>query len=236
MFERISSDSFVPGTALAIEWAGEVVWLLPQHALWWPARGVLFVADLHIGKAATYRSLGQPVPSGTTQENLRRLAQLFTHYKPKQVIFLGDFLHAPQARTPAVLSQLMAWRADFSSLRFVLVRGNHDLRAGDPPAALDIDLVDEPWLVGPFAACHHPQRHATHAVLSGHLHPVLRLHGRGREHLRLPCFCFDEGQAVLPAFGEFTGGWAVQPRPGVTLYPAGGNAVWKLPVVAGTGL
>jgi metallophosphoesterase superfamily enzyme len=44
----------------------------------------------------------------------------------------------------------------------VLVRGNHDSRAGDPPASLGIRVVDEPFAVGPFAACHHPQRHETH--------------------------------------------------------------------------
>ena len=31
------------------------------------------MADLHLGKAATYRALGQPVPAGTTRENLARL-------------------------------------------------------------------------------------------------------------------------------------------------------------------
>eukprot|EP01036_Dinobryon_divergens_P015919 gene15919-21571_t len=57
-------------------YAGQTVWLLPEHALWWPDGQVLFIADLHLGKAATYRALGQPVPSGTTAENLRRLSQL----------------------------------------------------------------------------------------------------------------------------------------------------------------
>jgi hypothetical protein len=36
------------------------------------------------------------------------------------------------------------------------VRGNHDKHAGDPAATLDIELVDEPHQVGPFAFCHHP--------------------------------------------------------------------------------
>ena len=80
-----------PGKPLAITYADHTVWLLPEHALWWPAGRVLFVADLHLGKAATYRALGQPVPSGTTAENLRRLSQLITHYLPAQLVFLGDF-------------------------------------------------------------------------------------------------------------------------------------------------
>lgn len=217
------------GQPLAIDYAGEVFWLLPEHALWWPARRVLFIADLHLGKAATYRALGQPVPSGTTLENLQRLSRLLLHYQPAQIVFLGDFLHAAQARTASLLAALAVWRAQFAALDCLLVRGNHDSRAGDPPASLGIRVVDEPFLLGPLAACHHPQLHATHAVVAGHVHPAVSLHGRAHDHLRLPCFVLEERLAILPAFGEFTGGWRVEPKPGQRLYPVGGNTVWRLP-------
>jgi metallophosphoesterase superfamily enzyme len=64
-------------------------------------------------------------------------------------------------------------------------------------------------------------------VIAGHLHPVLNLRGPGRDHLRLPCFCIEAGLAILPAFGEFTGGWSVRPS-GAKLYPVGGQ-LWRLP-------
>ena len=225
-------NEVIPGKPLVTDYAGQTVWLLPEHALWWPAHRVLFIADLHLGKAATYRALGQPVPSGTTEENLRRLSQLLLHYQPAQLVFLGDFLHAAQARTPSVLQALTAWRASFAGLHCVLVRGNHDSRAGDPPRELGFEVVDEPYLLGPFAACHHPQQHATHAVIAGHLHPALRLRGPARDRLRLPCFCFEDRQAILPAFGEFTGGWLVTPQAGLRLFAVGGQAVWPLPELA----
>ena len=216
------------GKPLPISYAGHSIWLLPEHALWWPEGRVLFIADLHLGKAATYRALGQPVPSGTTFENLRRLSQLIAHYQPDQLVFLGDFLHAAQARTASVISQLLTWRQGHAKLNCTLVRGNHDSRAGDPPAGLNIKVVDEPYLVGPFAACHHPQSHSTHAVLAGHLHPATQLQGPARDRLRLPCFVFEERSAILPAFGEFTGGFTVAAQSGVQLYAAGGQAVWRL--------
>ena len=100
------------GRPLAIECAGETLWLLPEHALWWPAGRVLWVADVHLGKAATYRALGQPVPAGTTRENLARLSLLLCHYQPAQLVFLGDFLHAAQAKTASLLAALATrrWR------------------------------------------------------------------------------------------------------------------------------
>lgn len=212
-----------------MEWAGETLHLLPERALWWPAGRVLFIADLHLGKAASYRALGQPVPAGTTHENLNRLSQLLMTYQPLQLVFLGDFLHSAESRTSSVLDGLATWREQFAALDCVLVRGNHDSRAGDPPNSLGISIVDEPFLIGPFAACHHPQTHATHFVLAGHLHPAINLHGPGRDHVRLPCFSFDVRSAVLPAFGEFTGGWTLPVQRGRRFYPVGGNGVWCLP-------
>lgn len=217
------------GRPLPIECAGETLWLLPEHALWWPAQRVLWVADLHLGKAATYRALGQPVPSGTTRENLARLSALLHHYRPAQLVFLGDFLHAAQARTPSLLAALALWRESHRALSCVLVRGNHDSRAGDPPPSLGIQTVDEPWPMGPFAACHHPRTDAARYVISGHLHPALTLRGPGRDRLRLACFSVEDRCAVLPAFGEFTGGWQVERQPGRTLYAVGGQAVWRVP-------
>jgi len=217
----------LPTSPFPIRWADELLHLLPERALWWPGGETLFVADLHLGKAATYRALGQPVPGGTTLENLARLDALIARHAPQRIVFLGDFLHAAQART--VLAAVEAWRMRHAGIAMTLVRGNHDSRAGDPPASFAIEVVDEPYLLGPFACCHHPQTHDTHFVLAGHLHPVCRLYGRGRDSLRLPCFVSEPGQAILPAFGEFTGGWLMEPAPGRQFHGVGGAAVWALP-------
>lgn len=211
-----------------VQWAGETLQLLPERAIWWPIGQVLFIADLHLGKAATYRALGQPVPGGTTLENLSRLDALIERHAPRRIVFLGDFLHAAQARS--VFTTLQAWRDGHRQIDMTLVRGNHDSRAGDPPASLCIDLVDEPWLIGPFACCHHPQTHPTHFVLAGHLHPACKLYGRGRDSLRMPCFVSEARHAILPAFGEFTGGWLVESAPGRRFHGVGGAAVWALPM------
>lgn len=213
----------------SIHGAGETLWLLPERALWWPARRMLFIADLHLGKAATFRAQGHPVPAGTTRGNLDRLASLLRQHDAVGLVVLGDFFHAPESLTPSVQAALVQWRADFPTLQLTLVRGNHDRRAGDPPAALGITVVDEPWRIGPFAACHHPQAVSGSLALAGHLHPVVRLYGRGRDRLRLPCFVLDAQQLLLPAFGEFTGGWDVEAADGQQVFVVGDGGVWKLP-------
>ena len=209
--------------------AGEAVELLPEKALWWPAERTLFIADLHLGKAASFRALGQPVPSGTTQDNLDRLSALSEQHAAARIVFLGDFLHAAAAQQAGVLNPVRQWRARHVGLDCVLVRGNHDSHAGDPPAELNIDVVDEPWPLGPFAACHHPQRVEGRWALAGHLHPTVTLNGRARDRQRLPAFWRSGGLLVLPAFGAFTGG-SSQPVPmGTECFAVGGGQVWPLP-------
>ena len=103
-------ESTVPASVCKVQWAGVALHLLPERAVWWPQGRTLFIADLHMGKGATYRALGQPVSGGTTQENLDRLSALIKKYLPQQVIFLGDFLHAAAARTASVMAAMAQWR------------------------------------------------------------------------------------------------------------------------------
>ncbi len=207
---------------------GETLWLLADKAVYWPARQCLLIADAHFGKASAYRSLGQPVPQGTTTANLERLDRLLSRYACEQVVFLGDFLHGPGSHAVGTLSALRAWRERNTELSLTLIRGNHDKRAGDPPADLKIEVVTEPLLMGPFALQHEPDAHPSHHVLAGHVHPVYRLRGRGRQSLRLPCFQIGAHVSLLPAFGVFTGGHAVVQDDDRRIYVIGDHEVWPL--------
>lgn len=204
------------------------LWLLAEKAIYWPEQQTLLVADVHFGKAAAYRRLGQPVPHGTTADNLARLDALLARYTCRRLVFLGDFLHAPESRAPSTLAQLAAWRSEHAALEIILIRGNHDRRAGDPPPELGIAVVAEPLLLGPFALQHEPTPHPHRHVLAGHLHPAFRLRGRGRQSLRLPSFCIGERISLLPAFGSFTGMHEVSAEPGRRLFVIGEDSLWQV--------
>ena len=195
------------------EVAGERLVLLPERVVFWPRTQALFVADFHLGKAATFRSAGIPLPAGTTGENLARLDRAVARTRARQVVFLGDFLHAKAGRVARTLERFSEWRGSRGELEITLVRGNHDARAGDPPESFGIRCIDAGGAFGAFILNHEPGAARGGYALAGHIHPAVRLSGEG-ESLRLPCFWFGPRYGVLPAFGAFTGTAEVRPRKG----------------------
>ena len=204
---------------------GEELLLLPERAALWRARSTLLVADPHFGKAASFRAAGIPVPSGTTRDGLARLDAMLARTGARRIVFLGDYLHARAGRAPDTLMSLARWAAANAGIELVLVRGNHDRHAGDPPAGTRVRCVDAPLVEAPFVFAHHPVDSADGYVLAGHLHPGVSLVGRGRQHERLPCFWLRERYAVLPAFGDFTGLAIVDPAPGDRVHVVGDGQV-----------
>jgi uncharacterized protein len=213
---------------LEVDVAGVRLRLLAQRAAYLPEARCLLVADAHIGKAVSFRRLGVPVPQGTTTQTLQLLSQAVEASGARRVVFLGDLLHSAHAHAPATLQALARWRGRHAALELLLVRGNHDARAGDPPPELGVQAVDEPLQLGGLALCHRPQPRDEAYVLAGHLHPCVVLSGRAHQRLRLPCFHFGATVGVLPAFGEFTGMHAVRPGPGERVYVVSGDAVQPL--------
>ncbi|MGP1346484.1 MAG: ligase-associated DNA damage response endonuclease PdeM [Phycisphaerales bacterium] len=195
----------------------------------------VFVADTHFGKAASFRAAGVPVPSGTTARDLDRLSGLLERTGARRLVVLGDLLHAREGRQDDTMGAIGAWRARHGDLEVVLVRGNHDVRAGDPPREWDVRCVDEGFGLGGFVLCHDPA-FAAGAVkdgaggpiaLAGHVHPAVVVGDRRGARGRFPAFVCEPAGAVreagsagrcgerdgvvltLPAFGSFTGGKAV---------------------------
>jgi uncharacterized protein len=215
--------------SVEFEFGGTAWRALPQRAALWLARRWLVVADAHFGKAAAFRARGVPVPQGTTQANLARLTALIDATQPTRLVFLGDLLHAREAQRAETMRELAQWRARWARLPITLVEGNHDRHAGAPPAALDIDVVADPWSADGVAFCHHPQRVDGAGAIAGHLHPCVRLYGAANDTVRLPCFWLRPGLLTLPAFGEFTGGAAIEREAGDRVLAVADDRLIEIP-------
>src|SRR5690606_18196423 len=99
-----------------------------------------------------------------------------------------------------------------SAMQFELVLGNHDIMSGLQYERKGMLLHDE-LIMDKFILTHHPQEEVSPHLynLAGHIHPGVCLYGKGRQALTLPCFYFGVQQALLPAFGVFTGLARIKP-------------------------
>ena len=187
--------------------------LYAEGALFWPDGQTLFIADPHFGKADSFHHAGIAIPAAILDHDLARLGRLLSASQATRLVILGDFFHTRHSKSDSVLLALEQWRNQHAQLEIVLVLGNHDAHAGVPPAHLDIQAVVAPWSLGPFPCHHLPQVEASDDgyILAGHLHPCVVMRDSDGSSLRLASFILSPQQAILPAFGAFTGGHSVAP-------------------------
>ena len=189
---------------------GQDLLLLPEKAVYWKQEKALVVADVHLGKVGHFRKAGIAVPRDMEQSELSILSDLIDEHHPDKIIFLGDFFHSD---INSDWDWFILWRSQFPKLEIILVRGNHDIIDDSYYTRLNIRLHDR-LIIGPFLMLHHPLseedlEQTEGYAFCGHIHPGVRLVGKGRQQITLPCFAFGERQAILPSFGTFTGRVAI---------------------------
>ncbi len=199
---------------------------LPQKAFYWQEENALLLADLHFGKSATFRVAGVPIPEGSTDDDLKRLSDAIESTGAKTVYFLGDLTHHRTGKTKEVIGKLQAWFEKYSDLEFYLMTGNHDKYSGPLDELPWIKVHDELVVREKFLLRHYPEKEAGYYVISGHLHPSVKLKGHGRERLRLACSVFRKNLAILQAFGSFTGNSTIEPKEGDTIFIAHNGDVY----------
>ncbi len=187
--------------------------LLPQRAVFWHEHQMLIVADPHFGKAAVFRRSGIALPKGMTADDLDRLEKALAAVRASTVLFLGDLMHSRVTDTD-VLDRIKVWRDARNGLQVILVRGNHDRWVKSSSSVFGINSTFDMLDLPPFTFRHEPAAVHGSYVISGHLHPGVRMAGIGRQTERLPCFYFGQDYAVLPSFGSFTGNVALRPKRG----------------------
>jgi DNA ligase-associated metallophosphoesterase len=205
-------------TPAPVHLAGERLLLDPQGALYWPARALLAVADLHLEKGSAAAARGSLLPPWDTSLTLDRLAALLRRYTPRTVVALGDSFHDAGGSQRLQPHERARLRTMTGAVAFVWVRGNHDPA---PPDALGGDSVAE-WHDGRLSFRHQASAEPGAAEICGHHHPKAQVPARGAVVSR-PCFVFDGRRLMLPAFGTYTGGLDVRAPAIAALFPRGGR-------------
>ena len=207
---------------------GESVVLMPERAMLIERTQTLLVADVHLGKDTSFRIAGIPIPGDATADSLTRLGSAMERSQARRLIFLGDLIHARTSLDAMTVSTIQAWRERHSEIEMLLVPGNHDARSGALPPELQIETTADELIEPPFVFKHYPEASPLGYALAGHIHPAIRLTGRGRQKERVACFIFRPAYGLLPSFGTFTGGYDILPRPEDRIFAITPNQIIKI--------
>jgi len=173
----------------------------PSGALFWPSEQALLVADLHLEKASWFARLGQFLPPYDSQATLAALTEEVSATGATTLYCLGDSFHDRFGcdRLPQQARDMLL--ALTSNLDWVWIVGNHDPGFADHCGG----RIEDECEVGGIILRHEAEADESRPEMSGHYHPKLRLHVRGRSVSRR-CFIASDLKLILPAYGSLTGG------------------------------
>ncbi len=204
--------------------------------VFYPAAGALLVADLHLGKGASFRKHAIPVPRGSTSATLDRVTELLVRTNASQLFILGDLFHAPASLSAAAIDAFVGFCGKRPEVAMRLVRGNHDRGIDRLAKELPIEVVDEGYTLCDLRLRHHPpETPAESLTVAGHLHPSFRLRTASEDLGRQRCFWYASRCLVLPAIGQFTGTHPVRPGRNDRVWVDLGDRVIDVASIGGRG-
>jgi DNA ligase-associated metallophosphoesterase len=181
---------------------GELFTLTNQRVLFWAKETALVLSDLHVGKSATFRKHGIPISRKVLEDDLDRLSQLIIHFKAKKLIIVGDLFHAEYNRDIAYFQD---WLRSIH-IEIELIVGNHDRHSERFYEEMGLKVYSKEKVATSLRFVHDETTpDVNYFTISGHTHPGVLIKGKGKQHLKLPCFQVSEHQLILPAFSKFTG-------------------------------
>lgn len=201
--------------------------LLKEKALWMPDKKHLFLADTHFGKAGHFRKAGIPIPEDIHTSDFTKLDKLIALFQPKEVYILGDLFHSDwNGQWDVVKGFLLT----YPTIQFHLILGNHDILPSFRYRQTALEVHGPGLVVGDIILSHEPLAIVPEGKINlcGHLHPGVRLRGKGRQNLSLPCFLLRGRRLILPSFGRFTGSASVKIQEGDCVYVVTTNKVIPL--------
>ncbi len=216
--------------------------LRADRAAFWPVHRMLLVADLHLGKDASFRRSGIGVPIGANEATLSRLATAIRQTGAEHLVVLGDMFHARSSLSQQVQATISRFLEAHSSLQVTLIRGNHDLGIRKLPTSWNVRVEASHLMLDGFCMRHDPglgnagDAHDTRAGQSGKSQAAADMEVEkememvaaelilcGHIHpaiqfrdsgaaVRLPCFWLTQNRLIFPAFGDFTGTCVIRPQ------------------------
>ncbi|WP_075883856.1 ligase-associated DNA damage response endonuclease PdeM [Candidatus Protochlamydia sp. W-9] len=200
---------------------------LPQRGVYWEEQKTLIIADVHLGKATTFRKAGILIPDGSMEADLRQLNLLIQNLQPDRCIVVGDLIHATSGLSEYVQNTFTDW-LKMLPCDLHLVMGNHDKNLVKYlPKTWSFHIHANHFLMEPFYFCHIPCLQEPWFVWSGHLHPKIELKSR-HDRLSLHCFQIFPKLGILPAFSEFVGGSFVKKDSNCNIFGIVDSSVIKL--------
>ena len=181
--------------------------------MYWVEKRMLLISDVHLGKISHFRKYGSALPGNAIFKNFVKLDNAVEYFNPESICFLGDLFHSTLNNEWDLFTD---W-VNRTQLPVILVAGNHDIISPLKYEELGVTVVSE-WTINGFLLTHNPEEREDHYTISGHIHPAVLLAGAGRQFLKLPCFFRTPNQIILPAFGEFTGTYVMEPSEEDTVY------------------
>jgi DNA ligase-associated metallophosphoesterase len=216
----------LPDKIQSINLSGEELYLLPEKALYSSRHKTLLAADIHLGKVGHFRLAGIALPGGLAEADLITLDKILNEYDIENIMILGDLFHSGVNYDMNLFAK---WRRKNESLEVNLVKGNHDILSDEIYNYFNIKIYKKNYMWNKILLTHQPlgndlELNGCDYVLCGHVHPAVRLVGKGKQSIKLPCFFFGERQGILPAFGAFTGKCVLKPKAKERVYVISGDS------------
>ncbi len=185
-----------------IQFGGASLTLTNQRVIHWKSDEMLILSDVHIGKTAHFRQHGIAISDDVLHKDLKRLEALIHYFSPKKLVVVGDLFHADYNSN---ITEFKEWLTDYTELEKILVKGNHDRIHSIVSDELNFTVVNSLKIQN--ITFKHDVDHAdeNEFIISGHIHPGVKLKTHGKQYLKLPCYYVNKTELILPAFSLFTG-------------------------------
>ena len=86
------------------------------------------------------------------------------------------------------------------------------------PTENNLHILSPSHHLSPFDLTHNFEENSSMFQITGHVHPIYRLKKGSIEKIKFPCFVVRPKVLILPAFGEFVGGYKVSPQINQSIY------------------